>query len=195
MHNRLKQLRKEKGLTLDEIQNQTGIKRGTFNNYEAGKTEPKLETWQKLADFFGVSVPYLQGIETETYTDKDLSKLLYEAYRDDLSFNAYPDEVIKLLPNLKDKNYVIYSRKEIKKFYEKALLYNLMELSYVDKEVKANEDTNNLSLIDIENIVSEIHYMPTIEGLTATKKGAYSDEAIKRIIVGIIREINIALNY
>ena len=32
MHNRLKQLRKEKGLTLDEIQNQTGIKRGTFNN-------------------------------------------------------------------------------------------------------------------------------------------------------------------
>lgn len=66
MHNRLKQLRKEKGLTLDEIQNQTGIKRGTFNNYEAGKTEPKLETWQKLADFFGVSVPYLQGIETST---------------------------------------------------------------------------------------------------------------------------------
>lgn len=62
MPNRLKQLRKEKGLTLDEIQNQTGIKRGTYNNYENGITEPKLETWQKLAEFFGVSVPYLQGI-------------------------------------------------------------------------------------------------------------------------------------
>ena len=61
MHNRLKQLRKEKGLTLDEIQNQTGIKRGTFNNYESGKTEPKLETWQKLADFFDVPILYLQG--------------------------------------------------------------------------------------------------------------------------------------
>ena len=62
MTNRLKQLRKEKGLTLDEIQNKTGIKRGTYNNYENGVTEPKLETWQKLANFFGVSVPYLQGI-------------------------------------------------------------------------------------------------------------------------------------
>lgn len=59
--NRLKELRKEKGLTLDEIQSKTGINRGTYNNYESGKTEPKQKTWQALADFFGVSVPYLQG--------------------------------------------------------------------------------------------------------------------------------------
>ncbi len=61
MKNRLKQLRKEKSLTLDDIQSQTRIKRGTYNNYENGTTEPKLETWQALADFFNVSVPYLQG--------------------------------------------------------------------------------------------------------------------------------------
>lgn len=61
MKNRLKQLRKEKGLTLDDIQSQTGIKRGTYNNYENGTTKPKLETWQTLANFFNVSVEYLQG--------------------------------------------------------------------------------------------------------------------------------------
>ena len=61
MKNRLKQLREINKYTLDDIEKNTGIKRGTYNNYENGKTEPKLETWQKLADFFGVSVPYIQG--------------------------------------------------------------------------------------------------------------------------------------
>lgn len=59
--NRLKQLRKEKHLTLDDITEKTKINRGTYNNYENDKTKPKPETWQTLADFYGVSVPYLQG--------------------------------------------------------------------------------------------------------------------------------------
>ena len=59
--NRLKELRNQRKLTLDDIEEKTGIKRGTYSNYENGKTEPKLEVWQKLADFFNVSVPYLQN--------------------------------------------------------------------------------------------------------------------------------------
>jgi transcriptional regulator with XRE-family HTH domain len=64
--NRLKELRISKKYTLDDIEAKTGIKRGTYSNYENNKTEPKLETWQKLADFYGVSVPYLQGYEQPT---------------------------------------------------------------------------------------------------------------------------------
>lgn len=63
--NRLKELRKNKRLTLDDIYEDTNIKRATFSNYENGKTEPKLETWQKLANYFNVSVPYLQGVSDE----------------------------------------------------------------------------------------------------------------------------------
>lgn len=81
MPNRLKQLRKEKGLTLDEIQSKTGIKRGTYNNYENGVTEPKLETWQKLADFFGVSVSYLQGIGTIRDPEANINTLKDELYK------------------------------------------------------------------------------------------------------------------
>lgn len=61
MKNRLKQLREENGLTLDDMEKITGINRGTFNNYENGKTEPKLSTWKQLADFFEVSTTYLMG--------------------------------------------------------------------------------------------------------------------------------------
>ncbi len=39
----------------------------TLSQYETGKREPKLETWQALADFFNVSVPYLQGIDEGIY--------------------------------------------------------------------------------------------------------------------------------
>lgn len=60
--NRLKELREKKGLTLDDIEIKTGIKRATFSRYENEKSEPKLATWQKLADFFDVDVGYLQGI-------------------------------------------------------------------------------------------------------------------------------------
>lgn len=63
--NRLKEMRKKHDYTLDDIQKMTGIKRGTYSNYENGNTEPKIETWKKLANFFGVSVSYLQGIEPD----------------------------------------------------------------------------------------------------------------------------------
>ncbi|CAK1246126.1 helix-turn-helix transcriptional regulator [Fructobacillus cardui] len=61
--NRLKELRKEKKLSLVSIEKQTGIKRSTFSDYENGKTEPKLATWEKLAKFYGVTPAYLVGWE------------------------------------------------------------------------------------------------------------------------------------
>ena len=94
MQNRLKQLRKEKGLSLDEIQNKTGIKRGTYNNYENDVTEPKLETWQKLANFFNVPVDYLLGISKDrsTLTIDDLNAEEQEAYEriTDMLSQEYP---------------------------------------------------------------------------------------------------------
>lgn len=65
--NRLKELRKEKNMTLDDLALKTGVKRGTINNYELEKTEPKASTWQKLADALNVPVDYLMG----TSDDRD----------------------------------------------------------------------------------------------------------------------------
>lgn len=62
--NKIRELRKEKGLTLKELSNELNITIApdTLGKYERGEREPKLITWEKLADYFGVSVPYLQGI-------------------------------------------------------------------------------------------------------------------------------------
>lgn len=64
--NRIRKLRKEKGLTLKELSQQlkdrgTPLSASSLIKYERGERNPRLETWVKLADFFNVSIPYLQG--------------------------------------------------------------------------------------------------------------------------------------
>lgn len=59
--NRLKELRQKNNLTLKELGQKVGMANNTLSQYETGKREPKLGTWQALADFFNVSVPYLKG--------------------------------------------------------------------------------------------------------------------------------------
>lgn len=68
MKNRIKELRQKNHLTLKEVSQKIGMANNTISQYETGKREPKLETWQKLASFFRVSVPYLQG-----FTDNNKS--------------------------------------------------------------------------------------------------------------------------
>ena len=59
--NRLKELRLERGLTLKDVSKDLQIPINTLSNYERGDREPKLETWELLADFFDVDQEYLVG--------------------------------------------------------------------------------------------------------------------------------------
>lgn len=63
LKNRIAELRKNKKASQDDVAKALGITRQAISLYERGEHEPKLETWKKLASFFDVSVPYLQGIE------------------------------------------------------------------------------------------------------------------------------------
>lgn len=60
--NRIARLRNERGLTLQQVANAVNVGNNTISRYETGKREPKITMWIKLANFFGVSVPYLQGL-------------------------------------------------------------------------------------------------------------------------------------
>lgn len=76
LKNRLKQIRQKKGLSLAEVGNGVGLATNTISRYENGKREPKLETWQKLANFFNVPVSYLQGIDVDEIIEQvDFEKL------------------------------------------------------------------------------------------------------------------------
>ena len=58
---RLKRLRKNKGLKQQEIADILGVKRNTYSDWENGKTEPSFGNLVKLADFFDVSLDWLFG--------------------------------------------------------------------------------------------------------------------------------------
>ena len=61
MKNRIKELRLKTGLTQEQLAKKVGLSEQAISFYELGKRNPKIEKWQKIADYFGVSVPYLQG--------------------------------------------------------------------------------------------------------------------------------------
>lgn len=78
--NRISYLRKQKGLTLQQVADAVGVGNNTISRYETGKRAPNEEMWQKLANFFKVSVPYLQG---KTFSEVDILKLLNDMYFDE----------------------------------------------------------------------------------------------------------------
>lgn len=58
---RLREVRKSKKITQQELADRLGIKRNTYSDWENGKTEPTFEILVKLADLFDVSLDWLFG--------------------------------------------------------------------------------------------------------------------------------------
>lgn len=75
--NRLRELRKNHGLTLKELGKKVSMHDNTLSQYETGKRNPSLKTWQQLADFYGVSVSYLQG-RYDHLTKKEALQTIHE---------------------------------------------------------------------------------------------------------------------
>ena len=86
--NRLRQTRKLKGITLNEVAEDIGITKQALSYYETEKREPRKETWVKLADYYCVPVAYLMGLPDGLirYADEyvkgqnDMSALIKDAY-------------------------------------------------------------------------------------------------------------------
>ena len=76
--NRIKQLRKAKGMSQIELANKVHASNQAISAYESGTREPKEPIWQKLADFFNVSVDYLKGTDDKTVVKKISSEDLLQ---------------------------------------------------------------------------------------------------------------------
>lgn len=73
--NRLKELRQKNNLTLKELSEQLSernvkISADALAKYERGDREPKIDKWNHLAEFYGVSTSYLMGLNSNNFGNR-----------------------------------------------------------------------------------------------------------------------------
>ena len=59
--NIFQKLRKEKGITQDEMSKDLGVSKSTVAMWETGKRMPSPELYEQIADYFNVDIDYLYG--------------------------------------------------------------------------------------------------------------------------------------
>ena len=94
--NRIRKLRKARGLSQVQLANKVHASNQAISAYESGTREPKEPMWQALADFFNVSVPYLKGIDDKTVIKKFSSEDLLQELLDRKVLEPVKDKPINL---------------------------------------------------------------------------------------------------
>lgn len=85
MYKIFEELLKNRGITAYQVSKATGISTGSLSDWKNGRSSPKADKLQKIADYFGVSVDYLLG---KTYTKKEPT-----VKTDDDELNEYLEEL------------------------------------------------------------------------------------------------------
>ncbi len=101
---RLKELRKEKGLTLEQIARDLSTTSMTISRYENGLREPKGDMLNSLANYFNVSIDYLFGRTSERYSISKKEKLDVKKALDELLKDFEDNESLMFDGEPMDKN-------------------------------------------------------------------------------------------
>lgn len=97
MSNRIKELRKNKNLTLIDLSKKINIPNNTISQYENERRNPTESTWQKIADFFNVSVEYLKG----AYSKEEIAKIIQDEYKRQYDYEKSSKITLKYVAEIK----------------------------------------------------------------------------------------------
>lgn len=142
MINNIRKLRKEQGLSIRKLSKLTGLAPDTISKYEREERNPKIESWQKLADYFGVSVEYLQGKtfinrrpDKERITMNDLVKVNFQFINPDVNTTTYIKKSDCLgLTFIKDR--FIQDYEENGELHGVVNLNQIVHVTFLDKVLK-----------------------------------------------------------
>lgn len=102
---RLSQLRKESGLSQDDLARKIGVSRGSISFYENGQRVPNLDALLATSKYFNVSIDYLVGASNKKgspiYSDRTFEIAAFRRQVQTLK-NAI-SEYVSLADDLTDK--------------------------------------------------------------------------------------------
>ena len=92
---KLAELRKQKGLSQDELATDLNISQSSVSNYEAGVTKPDTDILQKIAEYFKVPVAYFFSDEKNVfYTNENYGTNIGNFFNS--TFNTMSEKLIEL---------------------------------------------------------------------------------------------------
>lgn len=177
-------LLEQKGVTAYKVGKETGIAASTFSDWKSGRSVPKQEKLQKIANYFGVTVDYLMtGKEpVQHYLNREdvnllrskIEKLGYTVYNN-FSRN-YGDSLVVLKEGC--ENLIAFRNNEILEFINDADSNTLKSTI----ENRFNEGPYYIPKNEDESI-REAFYSPDVNDLAYKSTLTYRDEKdIKNIL-------------
>ena len=124
-HEKLKVLRKKKGLTQKSFSNMLNISQSAYAHWEQGKREPNFEKLSMLACIFDVSIDYLLSenleISKESYLKfKEEKKNLFSVRLKELRLqHGFSQEELSEQIGIKQSSYSDWENGKFKPNYEK----------------------------------------------------------------------------
>lgn len=167
---KLRQLRKEHNLTQTDLAKALGVSPATIGNYEQGTRTPRNnETWQKLADYFGVSIDELIDDDTNirysvkigspvssskkdwTRQSRTDTKIIYNGVDITSLVNADYNEPTPVTRN-QQYTYAEYTSRSGHALYARKMLLNILDDLHSKSVNEISENLYNIAE-DIENHV------------------------------------------
>ena len=93
--NRIRELRKSRGISQSELAQAVGLNHSTIAKYELGNRSVNIDTIRKMCDYFGCSMDYLMGQPERAASDDEGIIIAYRALNDrdrkivDMIFHDY----------------------------------------------------------------------------------------------------------
>ena len=160
----LKYLSKTRNLSQDELSKLIGVSTSTIGMYESGRRHPNVETEEKIADLFNVSLDTLRGQDTESRNGK------HHCIRIPLLGNVAAGKPIDAIEDIIDYEYISEGKTKGKELFALRIKGDSMEPLICEHDIVIVQKQNNAKNGDI--VIASIDNETAVCKKYVVRKGA-----------------------